>query len=144
MSQPVSCQPLAKKHWVQCQASQGGTVVENWYMVRFFSEYYGFPCQYLFTNAPYSYIHLSPTLHNHCNWIHYIKHLSLSQSTSDFIGTSAATTRQVTCHIWQGWPYKVLLRPQFRMHFRQRPCIKIKSFCLILWFLISVHPTTTD
>jgi len=30
----------------------------------FFSQYFSFPCQYHCTNAPYSFIHLPPTLYN--------------------------------------------------------------------------------
>jgi len=30
----------------------------------FFSQYFSFPCQYHFANAPYSFIHLPPTLYN--------------------------------------------------------------------------------
>ena len=32
--------------------------------IMFFSQYFSYPCQYHSTNAPYSIIHLSPTLYN--------------------------------------------------------------------------------
>ena len=32
--------------------------------IMFFSQYFSFPCQYHSTNAPYSFIHLPPTLYN--------------------------------------------------------------------------------
>jgi hypothetical protein len=32
--------------------------------IRFFSKYFSFPCQYHFTNDPYSFIHLPSTLYN--------------------------------------------------------------------------------
>jgi hypothetical protein len=32
--------------------------------IMFFSQYFSFPCQYHSNNAPYSFIHLSPTLYN--------------------------------------------------------------------------------
>jgi hypothetical protein len=36
----------------------------NWHWHRFFSQYFSFPCQYHSTIAPYSSIHLPPTLYN--------------------------------------------------------------------------------
>jgi hypothetical protein len=50
-----------------------GFVVEKWHLDRFISQlfsimflsqYFSFPCQYHSTNAPYSFIHLPPTLYN--------------------------------------------------------------------------------
>src|SRR5215475_14303881 len=32
--------------------------------IMFFSQHFSFPCQYHSTNAPYSFIHLPPTLYN--------------------------------------------------------------------------------
>jgi hypothetical protein len=41
----------------------------HWYIyhqrcIMFLSQYFSFPCQYHSTNAPYSFIHLPPTLYN--------------------------------------------------------------------------------
>jgi len=38
--------------------------IYHWRYIMFFSQYFSFPCQYHSTNAPYSFIHLPPTLYN--------------------------------------------------------------------------------
>jgi hypothetical protein len=53
----------------------------EWCWDRVFTEYFGFPCQNLYTNVPYSLFHLLPTLYNavreHAN-IDIIASVSLS------------------------------------------------------------------
>ena len=38
--------------------------IYNGSCIMFFSQHFSFPCQYHSTNAPYSFIHLPPTLHD--------------------------------------------------------------------------------
>ena len=63
MAQMINCRPRKVKARVRKQVSPC-KIWTKWHEDRFWSKYFSFTCQYHSTNAPYSFIHLPPTLYN--------------------------------------------------------------------------------